>query len=54
MRMRVPSARPSDIKYWSAMAERVEEVLRPKSEAKVYPSKKKKAGRGLGGVIPGE
>ncbi|RXH58714.1 hypothetical protein [Granulicella sibirica] len=48
MRQSVPSARPADIKFWSAMAERVEEVLAPPVAAKVYPSKKKKTGRGLG------
>jgi hypothetical protein len=48
MRQSVPSARPPDVKFWSAMAERVEEVLAPPAPAKIYPSKKKKAGRGLG------
>ena len=48
MRQTVPSARPPDVKFWRAMAERVEEVLAPPVAAKVYPSKKKKAGRGLG------
>ena len=48
MRQSVPSARPADIKFWSAMAERVEEVLAPPVAVMVYPSKKKKTGRGLG------
>jgi len=52
MRQSVPSARPPDVKYWRAMAERVDEVLAPPAPEKVYPSKKKKANRGLGGVIP--
>lgn len=54
MRQSVPSARPPDVKFWSAMAARVEEVLAPPPPPKVYPSKKKKSGRGLGGVIPDE
>ncbi len=52
MRQRVPSARPADVKFWSAMAERVDEVLAPPVPEKVYPSKKKRAGRGLGSVLP--
>ena len=52
MRQSVPSARPPDVKYWRAMVERVEEVLAPPPPPKVYPTKKKKADRGLGGVIP--
>ena len=55
MRQRVPSARPADVKFWGAMAERVDEVLAPPVAEKVYPSKKKRAGRGLGaGPLPGE
>lgn len=53
MRQRVPSARPADVKFWGAMAERVEEVFAPPAEEKVYPSKKKRTGRGLGaGPLP--
>jgi hypothetical protein len=48
MRQRVPSARPADLKFWGAMAERVEQVLAPPVAEKVYAAKKKKAGRGLG------
>ena len=55
MRQRVPSARPADVKFWAAMAERVEEVLAPAAVEKVYAPKKKRAGRGLGsGPLPGE
>ena len=52
MRQSVASARPPDVKYWRAMAERVDEVLAPPVPEKVYKPKKKKANRGLGGVIP--
>lgn len=53
LRQRVPSARPADLKFWGAMAERVEAVLAPETETKVYPSKKKRQGRGLGaGPLP--
>jgi hypothetical protein len=49
MRRAVPSARPADLKYWSAMEEKVSAVLAPPAEAKQYPArKKKKAERGLG------
>ena len=49
MRQAVPSARPADVKYWSAMEEKVSEVLAPPAAEKVYPAKKKKKeGRGLG------
>jgi hypothetical protein len=49
MRQSVPSARPADVKYWSAVERQVQEILEPPLAAKVYPTrKKKKAGRGLG------
>jgi hypothetical protein len=48
MRQSVPSARPADVKYWSAMEAQVNAALAPAAEEKRYPSKKKKAGRGLG------
>ena len=56
MRQRVPSARPADVKYWSAVEAQVNEILSPASEKIVYPTrKKKKANRGLGaGPLPGE
>ncbi len=50
MRQRVPSARPADVKFWSAMADRVEGALAPEAVAASYPAKKKRTGRGLGGV----
>lgn len=52
MRQRVPSARPADLKFWGAMAERVEAALAPAAAAKTYPAKKKRADRGLSGTPP--
>jgi hypothetical protein len=56
MRQSVSSARPADVKYWSAVERQVEEILEPPPPPKAYPArKKKKAGRGLGmSVVPGE
>jgi hypothetical protein len=56
MRQSVPSARPADVKYWSAVERQVQEILEPSPPAKVYPTRKKKQeGRGLGlGPLPGE
>ncbi len=49
MRQSVPSARPADVKYWSAVERQVEETLNPPAPKNVYPTrKKKKEGRGLG------
>jgi hypothetical protein len=48
MRQAVPSARPADLKYWSGIEALVEETMAPPVAAKVYPARKKKAGRGLG------
>ena len=49
MRQSVPSARPADVKYWSAVERQVLEILTPPAPAKVYPTKRKKtANRGLG------
>ncbi len=49
MRQSVPSARPADVKYWSAVERQVEEAMTPPVAAKVYPARKKKReGRGLG------
>jgi hypothetical protein len=56
MRQAVPSARPADVNYWSAVERQVQEILEPPPPAKVYPTRKrKKHGRGLGlGPLPGE
>ena len=55
MRQTTPSARPADVKYWSAAEEKVLEAMAPPPAARVYPAKKKRAGRGLGaGPMPGE
>ena len=49
MRQRVPSARPADVKYWSAVEAQVNEILSPTPEKPIYPTrKKKKPNRGLG------
>jgi hypothetical protein len=50
MRQTIPSARPADVKYWRAVEEQVSAVLSPPVAEKVYPAKKKRAGRGLGSV----
>lgn len=53
MRQSVPSARPADVKFWSAMAERVQAALTPEPAATAYPTRKKRGPRGLGaGPIP--
>jgi hypothetical protein len=56
MRQSVPSARPADVKYWSAVERQVQEKLDPPPPAKVYPTrKKKKEGLGLGlSALPNE
>jgi len=56
MRQSVPSARPADVKYWSAVEHQLEEILNPPPPDKAYPTrKKKKENRGLGmSPIPGE
>ena len=56
MRQSVPSARPADVKYWSAVERQVDEILNPPPPAKVYPTrKKKKENSGLGlSPLPGE
>jgi hypothetical protein len=55
MRQAVASARPTDVRYWRAVEEQVQEILEPPVETKQYPVKKKKAGRGLGsGRLLGE
>ena len=49
MRQRVPSARPADVKYWSAVEQQVQEIFAPPAAAEAYPTRKKKArNRGLG------
>ena len=49
MRQRVASARPADVKYWSAVEVQVSEILSPTPEKTSDPiRKKKKFGRGLG------
>jgi hypothetical protein len=49
MRQSVPSARPADVKYWSAVERQVNENLNPPAPQKAYPiRKKKKENRGLG------
>jgi len=54
MRQAVPSARPADVKYWSAVERQVQEILDPPAAKTVYPTrKKKKENRGLGmGPLP--
>jgi len=55
MRQSVPSARPADVRYWSAIEAQVQEILTPPVEVKQYPTRKKRSGRGLGsGRLPGE
>lgn len=48
MRQTVASARPADVKYWSAVEQQVQEVLAPAAPPKIYTAKKKSAARGLG------
>jgi len=49
MRQSVPSARPADLKYWSAIEQQVQEILTPTPPPRTYPTKKKKpSNRGLG------
>jgi hypothetical protein len=49
MRQSVPSARPADVKYWSAIEHQVQDILTPPPPPRTYPSRKKKpANRGLG------
>jgi hypothetical protein len=49
MRQAIPSARPTDVRYWRKVEEVVQELLTPSVETQTYPSKKKKrANRGLG------
>ncbi len=49
MRQSVPSARPADLKYWSAVEQQVHGILTPPPPPHTYPTKKKKpSNRGLG------
>ena len=49
MRQSVPSARPADVKYWSAVERQVDAILNPPQTATTFPTrKKKKEHRGLG------
>ena len=56
MRQSVASARPADVKYWSAVEQQLEEILSPPPPAKAFPTQRKKASnRGLGmSPLPGE
>jgi len=56
MRQTVPSARPADVKYWSAVESEVSEILNPPAPARNFPTRKKKPeNRGLGlSPLPGE
>ncbi len=56
MRQSVSSARPADVKYWSAVERQLEGILNPPPPAITYPTRKKKpANRGLGaGPLPSE
>ena len=56
MRQTVPSARPADVKYWSAVEQQVDEILNPPPPKQHYPTRKKKREvRGLGlSPLPGE
>ena len=56
MRQSVSSARPADVKYWSAVERQLQEILDPPPPARTYPTRKKKtANRGLGlSPLPGE
>jgi hypothetical protein len=49
MRQSVPSARPADLKYWSAIEKQVQDILTPPPPPRTYAAKNKKsANRGLG------
>ena len=56
MRQTVPSARPADVRYWSAVEQQVDEILNPPLPKQNFPTrKKKKENRGLGlSPLPGE
>jgi hypothetical protein len=55
MRQSVASARPADVRFWRAVEEQVQEIMEPPVEATQYPTRKKRANRGLGsGRVLGE
>ena len=56
MRQSVPSARPADVKYWSAVEQQLDTILNPPPPKNSYPTRKKRAtNRGLGALpLPGE
>jgi hypothetical protein len=56
MRQSVASARPADVKYWSAVERQLDEILNPPPPKNTYPQRKKKpSNRGLGASpLPGE
>ena len=57
MRQSVSSARPADVKYWSAVERQLQEILDPPTTRPhlPHPQKEKSANRGLGlSPIPGE
>ena len=56
MRQSVASARPADVKYWSAVEQQLDEILNPAPPKNSFPTRKKKpANRGLGATpLPGE
>lgn len=55
MRQSVASARPADVKYWSAVEQQLDEILNPAPPKNSFPTRKKKpANRGLGASpLPG-
>lgn len=55
MRQSVASARPADVKYWSAVEAQLEAILNPPVVKNNFPTRKKKAAnRGLGATpLPG-
>ena len=55
MRQSVPSARPADVKYWSAVEQQLDQILQPPAPKNSFPTRKKKApNRGLGATpLPG-
>ncbi len=49
LRQSVPSARPADVKYWSAVEQQVQDILNPPPPQQTRKTKKKKpSNRGLG------
>ena len=52
MRQSVPSARPADLKYWSAIEKQVQDILTPPPPPRTYPSSKKKTSNRGHGLSP--